>query len=248
MRVSGLFLSQIELAVKAARLTEGRVDPTVGTAMRVLGYDRDFSEVVSSNQELPAAHAATMTVGRVPGWQAIGIDPERRRVRIPLGVELDLGATAKAACADWVAGRAAQSAGCGVLADLGGDIAVAGPPPEDGWAVRVADRHDAPAEAPGQTVAIRSGGLATSGTAARRWQTGGRVVHHLVDPATGLPAVEHWRTVSVAAGSCADANIASTAAVILGPAAPAWLEERGLPARLVCHDGTVVHTAGWPSV
>ena len=72
-------------------------------------------------------------------------------------------------------------------------------------------------------------------------------MHHLIDPQTGCPARERWRTASVAAGSCVDANIASTAAIILGVRAPAWLEARGLPARLVSPEGAVLRVAGWPA-
>jgi thiamine biosynthesis lipoprotein len=52
--------------------------------------------------------------------------------------------------------------------------------------------------------------------------------------------------VSVAAASCVDANVAATAAVVLGEDAPAWLEERRLPARAVRRDGSIVVTGGWP--
>jgi thiamine biosynthesis lipoprotein len=71
-------------------------------------------------------------------------------------------------------------------------------------------------------------------------------VHHIVDPATGNSAAAYWRAVSVAADSCEDANIASTAAVILGPDAPDWLTARGYPARLVRNDGDVSFVGGWP--
>jgi thiamine biosynthesis lipoprotein len=77
----------------------------------------------------------------------------------------------------------------------------------------------------------------------RRW---GKDAHHIIDPRTGLPAVSPWRTVSVAAASCLDANIASTAAIVLGDDAPGWLEARGLPARLVDQDGGTLALAGWP--
>src|SRR6516225_3078463 len=107
-----------------------------------------------------------------------------------------------------------------------------------GWQIRVTDDHAAPESAPGQTVAIASGGLATSSTTVRTWSAGGRPVHHIVDPATGAPASSCWRTVSVAAGTCTDANTASTAAIILGADAPGWLSGLGLPARLVAEDGT----------
>jgi thiamine biosynthesis lipoprotein len=133
-----------------------------------------------------------------------------------------------------------------VLVSLGGDIAVSGTPPSGGWPVLVTDNHAQPVEAPGQTIAIESGGLATSSTMVRRWKRGDVVMHHLVDPRTGRPAAPWWRTVSVTAANCVDANIAATAAIILGPDAPVWLERLGLPARLVGVDGTVQVVGSWP--
>jgi thiamine biosynthesis lipoprotein len=94
---------------------------------------------------------------------------------------------------------------------------------------------------------IRDGGLATSSTRARAWQRGGTRLHHIIVPGTGLPADSCWRTVSVAAATCVDANTASTAAILRGEQAVPWLEELRLPARLVRHDGTTVLTGGWPA-
>jgi thiamine biosynthesis lipoprotein len=109
----------------------------------------------------------------------------------------------------------------------------------------MADDHTATPE-PGETVSIASGGLATSSTTVRRWSRGGIPVHHIIDPRTGLPAREVWRTVSVCAATCVDANTASTAAIVLGEHAPAWLARQGLPARLVRRDGGTVRIGGWP--
>jgi thiamine biosynthesis lipoprotein len=95
-------------------------------------------------------------------------------------------------------------------------------------------------------VTIADGGLATSGITARRWSRGDRHLHHLIDPNTGAPAAGPWRTVTVAAGSCVDANIASTAAIVLGHDAPGWLLARGLPARLVDRAGGVHRCGAWP--
>ncbi|HKV86609.1 MAG TPA: FAD:protein FMN transferase [Candidatus Dormibacteraeota bacterium] len=89
--------------------------------------------------------------------------------------------------------------------------------------------------------------MATSSTTVRRWTRGGVVLHHIIDPDTGLPVQGCWRTATVAAGSCVDANIASTAAIVLGRRAIPWLEERGLAARLVDVAGGVHRTAGWPA-
>jgi FAD:protein FMN transferase len=238
--VSPTLRDTLAIALSAAQATDGLVDPTVGDAVRVLGYDRDFQAIERIGPP------ARLRVARVPGWQAVNLAVDAGTVVVPRGVQLDLGATAKAWCADRAAALAAAATGAGVLVSLGGDVAVAGPPPEDGWIVRIADRHDAPAGDGGPMVAIQGGGLATSGTAARRWWRGYRALHHIVDPSTGQPPIAWWRTVSVAAGSCVDANVAATAAIVLGPAARAWLEARLLPARLAHEDGTVQTVCGWP--
>ncbi len=242
--VSELFARLLDAALRAARLTGGDVDPTCGQALAGIGYDRDFAVLQAAGARPPLPGAAA---GRVPGWRCVHLDSGRRLAQLTNGAQLDLGATAKAWAADHCAGLIAAKTGCGVLVSLGGDIAVAGPPPAGGWRVRVTDDHAAGPDAPGQTVEIRSGGLATSSTTVRAWAVGGERMHHIVNPATGLPAVSCWRTVSVAAGSCVDANTASTAAIIRSEAALPWLQGAGLPARLVRADGSVKTTAGWPS-
>lgn len=241
VQVSWPLFVAIEESLQAAQITDGIVDPTIGHALELCGYDRDFSAVPSDGPALKVRYQ------RVPGWRRVRIDRAQRSITLPPGVRIDLGATAKAGCADRTARAAAAATRTGVLVNLGGDLAVAGPPPPDGWVIRVSDRHDAPAGEPGVTVAIRHGGLASSGTAARRWSRGGRTMHHLIDPATGAPAESCWRTVSVAATSCLEANIASTASVILGTKAPEWLEKGGYAGRLVTTAGFSVNVGGWPS-
>jgi len=241
VRISPMLLEALEVALRAAALSGGRVDPTVGSALVVLGYDRDFSSVPADGPPL------RVTVGPVPGWHQVRIDSQARTATVPQGVALDLGATAKALCADRGARAASETTGSGVVFSLGGDIAVAGPPPAAGWSVRVTDDHAGSPGDVGQTVVLAGGGLATSGTTVRRWQRGGESFHHLIDPGTGQPARSRWRTVSVAAGCCVDANIASTTAVILGDDAEAWLAERRLPARLVGHNGEVTIVGDWPA-
>ena len=251
VRVGPVLLEAVGAALRAARLTSGVVDPTVGRAMIAIGYDRDFAEIERSGATPGVSSGVSSGVrpgiGAIPGWQTVAVDLEAGTVRTTPGVMIDLGATAKALAADRAAALAFQDAGCGALVSFGGDLAIAGPAPEDGWRIRVTDDHRAGVEAPGQWITLRSGGLATSSTFVRRWSTGSGVAHHLVDPSTGRSADSVWRTASVAAASCLDANIASTAAVIRGAPALAWLESLGLPARLVHVDGTVRHLAGWPS-
>jgi thiamine biosynthesis lipoprotein len=233
--IGALLQEAVAVAIDAARRTDGLVDPTIGAAMIAAGYDRDFAALPGDGPRHPAVPAA--------GWRRVRLDRRRGTLQLPPGARLDLGATAKALAADRAAAAAAAIAPHGVLVSLGGDVAVAGATPPDGWPVGIADGHRDDRSA--TAVALRGGGLATSSTTQRRWRRGGREVHHILDPRTGAPAPVVWRTVSVAAGRCVDANVASTAAIVLGAAAPRWLTRMGLPARLVAHDGRVARTCGW---
>lgn len=181
------------------------------------------------------------TVWRSPAWRRITLDGDH--VTVPAGVQLDLGATAKAHTADRCAALVAERLGTGTLVSLGGDLATAGPAPAGGWRVHVQDRPGEPAS----SVTLAAGGaLATSSTIGRRWRRDGRILHHILDPRTCRPAPVVWRTVTVAATSCLAANTATTAALVRGRGAAGWLGALGLPARLVAADGAVVTVNGWP--
>lgn len=240
-RLSPGLAETVRVALAAARWTGGLADPTVGGALSALGYDRDYASIAAGSR--PAAPPPLR--GPVPGWRRVRLDG--RLLRLPAGVCLDLGATAKGLGADRAAAAAWRAAGRGgVLISLGGDIATAGQPPAGGWPVAIADSSLADGPSAGQVVWLAAGAVATSSVTCRQWRRGGRRMHHIVDPRTGYPASGPWRTVSVTAPSCAMANAAATAAIVAGPDARAWLTQTGLPARLVSHGGAVLVLGGWP--
>jgi thiamine biosynthesis lipoprotein len=210
----------------------------VGQAVLDAGYDRDFP--------LLAGHVAPVRRPRpAPGWRGVRLDTVACQVLVPVGVRLDLGATAKAVAPDRAADAIAAELGCGVLVELGGDVAVRGEAPRGGWLVGVGEDVRA-GVAEDATIAVHDGGVATSSTTARVWRRGDGTAHHLVDPRSGEVAEPIWRAVSVAAATCLDANTASAAAIVLGADAPTWLADLRLPARLVGADGREVTVAGWP--
>jgi thiamine biosynthesis lipoprotein len=227
--VSPLLAALIDAALTAAEWTGGDVDPTIGIAMASLGYDRDLAVVDPDG-------SAPVVVRRAPGWHQIRLHGEE--VTIPPGVRLDLGAVGKAFAADLCATLVHTFCETDVLVSLGGDIATAGSGPD--WQVLVSDGPDQPR----CTVALAAGtAMATSSTISRRWRRGGRLLHHVLDPRTCQPVDPVWRTVSVAAPSCVDANTASTAALVRGLSAPARLDR---PGRFVAADGSVRTVGGWP--
>lgn len=238
-RGGGILLSAtlaefVGVALAAAADTDGDVDPTLGGDLDRLGYDRDFATLPSDGVTVTAAHP------RGSGWRRVSLDG--RALVLPDDLRLDLGATAKAHAADRFAWRIAAETGTDALVSLGGDLATAGSSARL-WEVLVQDLPEDPA----QQVAVPNGaGVATSSTRKRRWRSGGQVRHHILDPRFGLPAPETWRSVTVAAPSCARANALSTASIVRGLRAVSWLGSIGADARLVGPDGSVVTTGNWP--
>lgn len=252
IRVHPLLARAVQVALDAAARTDGIVDPTLGRSLVALGYDRDLAELADPEEQADLEKGTGPSAVPAPpvpqAWRLVEVDPEGALL-VPAGVALDLGATGKAFAADLVAAELA-GAGTACVVSLGGDVSI-GRPDGDAdadaghdWSVEVAER---PGDEVAETVVLDRGGLATSTTVHRRWTHQGSVVHHVLDPRTGRPATTAWRTASVAAASCVEANTASTAALVLGSAAAGWLTAMELPSRLVGQDGDVVYLAGWPA-
>lgn len=236
--VGPVLLGAVASAIAVAEQTDGLVNPLLGREMVSLGYDRDFRELRPTDSS-----DACATPADIDAWRRIELGPDW--LRVPEGTALDLGSTGKAWASDLVASQLGAALEVGVLVSLGGDIAVAGPGTETcWWPIEVREHPDVPH--PDQLVHLSGGGLATSSTRVRRWRRGAVVHHHVVDPRTGGPADEVWRTVTATGPTCAAANAASTAAIVLGGAAPAWLAQRQVDARLVSRDGDVLRLGSWP--
>jgi thiamine biosynthesis lipoprotein len=208
VRVARLTREVVAEALAAAHATGGLFDPTVLRAVQAAGYDRDFALLA----ERGAVQLAAPPVQRAR-FRAVAIDAHAGTVCVPEGVGLDLGGIAKGWLADAVVRRLRRSGAA--LADLGGDIAVAGSPPGgEAWEVEVADPWDG-----SRTLGLlylRAGGVATSGVLRRRWRTPDGPQHHIIDPRTGRPACTDLVQATVAAPRAAAAEAAATAALLLG--------------------------------
>lgn len=233
--VSRLCRQIVYRALQLAEETGGACDPTVGAHVVAAGYDRDIADVRGQ----PGVTVDPVALRR-PNWRAVRLNSRVDLLTVPDGITLDLGAVGKAWTADEAARRIALVLECSALVEIGGDLAVAGP--RESWQVSVSER----AGETGQQMTLEAGGLATSSTTVRRWDAAGESAHHIVDPRTGRPSDSPWRSVSVWAATAAQANAWSTASIVLGDGVVAMLDERGLPARLVDHDGRVSFVGGWP--
>ncbi len=229
-RVSDVLARVLSDALIGAQLTDGLVDPTLGALLHELGW--------------VAAGASTTPLSMTTGATWRDVHLTGRTLTAPAGVRFDFGATGKATTSDLIIERALESGiTAGALVSLGGDIATTPAGPPQGWVIAVQDLESDPVA----LVALSDGAaIATSSTRRRRLVAHGPAASHIIDPRSASPATDTWGAVTVIAGSCAHANSASTTAIVLGDAAPVWLEARGLAARLIRPDGGIVQTTRWP--
>lgn len=234
--VSPSFATVLEAALAAAAATGGLFDPTVLHRLEDLGYDRTFAELEGDRRPAPPR---PWSAG---AWRAIEMSTATRRVRLPAGTGLDFGGIAKGMAVD-AAIESLVAAGIGRAGlSAGGDLAVVGQP--DGassWQIDV--ELPGPDGFPGEGVAsldLPSGALATSSIGRRRWRTRGTWHHHLIDPRTGEPADTGLWSMSVAARTCREAEVAAKATLLLGEAAGrSFLLGHGLSGLAILPDGTM---------
>jgi thiamine biosynthesis lipoprotein len=237
--VHPLLAAATQAALDAAAETDGLVDPCLGRVIISLGYDRTFGQITERE---PDAWTPSLETPRAEAWRELGVDMDGR-LRVPAGVSLDLGATAKAWASDLVALTIFEELGVDTLVSLGGDIRVV-QSGESGWPVQITERPD---DEDGELILLCEGGLATSTTRVRRWTTRGGEFHHLLDPRTGRPTQGPWRTVTAIAPTALESNVLTTASLVLGTGALDWLAERGATARLIDQQGTARTTGSWPA-
>ena len=209
----------VELALAARERTAGRFDPTLHDALVAAGYDRTFEELDEHASARPAPDPA----------RARDVTVRGRGIALGPGVRLDLGGIVKGYAADRCAQQLAPLGPC--LVNAGGDLAVAGTRSAGPWPVAV----DLPTG--GLTLAVASGGLATSGRDRRRWRQRGEERHHLIDPATCRPAAHGPLTVTVAAPTATDAEVAAKSIFLAGECAEREAELLGTAAVIVRADG-----------
>jgi thiamine biosynthesis lipoprotein len=186
----------VTLALEARERTGGRFDPTLHDALVAAGYDRSFEELRDDGGETPPAAGG--------GHVAV----TGRRIELGPGAVLDLGGIAKGYSADRCVRRLAAHGPA--LVNAGGDLAVSGPRASGPWAVAVTVPRGE------LTLALSSGGLATSGRDRRRWRRGGEELHHLIDPRTLRPAARAPLSVTVAGRSATEAEVAAKSLFLAG--------------------------------
>lgn len=228
--VSSDLLLALRRAHRLWEHTAGAFDPTILPSLRALGYDRTFRAMARTGSAAPHGLRAT-------GWSTVEVDEAGPAVRLPDGCALDLGGLGKGLAADLVAEGLVARGATSALVSLGGDIRTAGAVPVGGWRIPVLDPL-APSSTWREAV-LGEEAIVTSTTLLRRWERGGRLLHHLLDPLTGEPADSGIVAAVVRAPEAWWAEGLAKAAIVLGRGAGApLLEGSGASATLFGGDGT----------
>lgn len=234
--VSELLFAAVATALDAACTTGGLFDPSLLEDLIRVGYDRSFEAV---GARVPAGTGSPRGGG---GWRGVRLNRAAQTIALPPGCALDLGGIAKGMAVDASLELLGALGIETALVSAGGDLAVRSPRPGSRtWPVAVGEDGY-------EIVRLAAGAFATSSSLRRRWLQGDRQRHHLLDPRTGEPARGGLCEVTVAASTCAQAEVAAKAIFVLGPSlGPAFAKRHGLAARLIQEDGRRLTAGPWPA-
>ena len=183
-------LDCLSLAGAVHAASEGRFDPTVQPLWRAHAL---ATERGSTLAEADRAAALALT-----GWHRLTLSPEAITLRP--GMALTLNGIAQGYIADRVAALLASHGLTRALIDTGEMVAL----PEGHWPVHLADRE----------MTLESRAVATSAPLGMTFGGDGKT-SHILNPATGRPALPRWQAVTISAPRAAVADALSTAACLM---------------------------------
>jgi thiamine biosynthesis lipoprotein len=207
----------IDFAASCHALSGGLFDITSGVLRQAWRFD--------GSDRLPTQEAISALTGRV-GWDRV--EWRRPTLRLPAGMEVDFGGIGKEYAVDRALASVAKITGAAVLVNFGGDLCVSRARADGPWKVAI-ESVDEDGRAVG-VIELSAGALATSGDARRFLLKDGVRYGHILDPRTGRPVPDTPRSVTVAAGSCVEAGMFATLAMLHGREAEAFLESQGVRA------------------
>lgn len=200
-------------------LSGGKFDVTSGVLRKAWSFD--------GSDRVPDSRAVEELLRHV-GWQRVRW--ENDKIALQPGMEIDFGGIAKEYAVDSSAllvASAFPAVSC--LVNFGGDLAVSVPRTGGGgWRVGIEEAGSERGAAMRAIVQLVRGGLATSGDARRFLLKDGVRYSHILDPATGWPVHDAPRSVTVATGTCTDAGMLATFAMLQGKRAERFLRAQGV--------------------
>lgn len=206
----------LDFAANAYHLSEARFDITSGVLRRAWKLDGSAYE-----PDLLLIESLRSLVG----WDKVAFDGHAITLRP--GMQIDLGGIGKEYAADRVAQLLFEKSGRRIMVNFGGDIrAIGSKPGDEPWHIGIESPESA--ARPIGEIALRDGGVATSGDARRYCIVNGAHLGHILDPRTGWPVKNAPHSVTVLAGFCLEAGLLSTLAMLHGSDAETFLSAQGV--------------------
>ena len=241
VQVDPATVTLVTTMIEAWRATGHRFDPTTLPALVAAGYVASIDDPRCVTI-LPSGRVHVGGFDEAdPTLDDIDVDVAANTVRLPVGLAIDPGGIGKGLAADLAVAHALRSGAAGSMISIGGDISMGGRAPEGGWIVHV-EHPDRDRRLIG-SLAVSSGGVATSSIRSRRWRHDGDERHHVIDPSSGAPSGTDLSAVTVIARSGWLAEAHATGAILAGSAhVIEYLDVRELSGLAVTADGRVVTT------
>lgn len=239
-RVSPHTIQLIKYLIGAYESTHGAFDPTLLPVLINIGYGTSLSH--PEHQSI---------LHNVSSWNIplseIRIDEEKQQVQLPAGLTLDPGGLGKGLAADILATELMDRGATGACVSIGGDIRCIGQSPQgDFWTIPI-DTPNATSEL--NTVSFAQGGIATSWTHAKTWETPAGVQHHILNPKTRLPLTSADSSLvqtTVIANEAVWAEIYATALLVSGSEIMfPIIDSLGVAAQVIEHSGKVLVSKHW---
>ena len=207
----------LDFAAKLYRLSDGMFDVTSGVLRKAWQFD--------GGEHLPDHNTIKRLLPDI-GWSKLKWN--NPVLSMPSGMQIDLGGIGKEYAVDRCIQLIRTDSTVACLVNFGGDLAVTGPRHNDQpWQVGI-ESAEIPGENSGQVLALSHGAIATSGDVRRFVLKNGRRYGHILNPKTGWPVEGAPRTVTVTAGTCTEAGMLATFAMLQGKNCEHFLQAEGI--------------------
>ncbi|WP_299593005.1 FAD:protein FMN transferase [uncultured Microbulbifer sp.] len=214
--VSAHLAEVIERSLEIYRNSSGAFDVTVGPLVNLWGFGPDLEpEVIPDAAQIRALREQI-------GSDALRIDGQQLSRSRP--VEIDLSAIAKGHGVDRVADLLVQRGIANFLVEIGGELRTGGVNPS-GKTWRIGIERPSAGQVVQQPIQVSDRGVATSGDYRNYYERDGKRYAHIIDPRTGAPVEHRLASVTVIAGTCAEADGYATALNVMGAEAALQLAE-----------------------
>ncbi|NBJ91959.1 FAD:protein FMN transferase [Parablautia muri] len=201
-------LELLEIALRYARLSDGLVDPSIGSLSQLWNFGSDNQAIVPSKQQIEEALSHV-------DYHSIIINGNQVTLNDPMA-QAELGFIAKGYIGDKLKEYLLSKGVTSALINLGGNVVAVGNKP-DGTPFRVGIQQPfAPSGTPALSLDISDMSVVSSGNYERFFEKDGEFYHHILSTDNGYPAQSGLSQVTILSPDSVDGDALSTLCFILG--------------------------------